>query len=138
MCRLFIGADSNLWHSVTRSMRIDKMSTSVRLEQFFWNILEKIAKRDDMSLAQLIAKLYNESLEEGHDIDNFASFLRVCSARYLSLQLSGDIPENIDIPISSLDAENILVREKVQNTSLRTANNQQIKADKQVIKQIHA
>jgi len=35
MCRLFIGADSKLWESHTRSLRIDGVATSIRLEQFF-------------------------------------------------------------------------------------------------------
>ncbi len=122
MCHLFVGADSDLWQSNTRSMRIEGMATSVRLEHFFWGVLENIAARDEMSLAQLIARLYNESLEEGHDLDNFASFLRVCCARFLSLQLTGDIPKDSTIPISSLDASDILAREQARqkNKSSKT------------------
>ena len=42
MCRLFIEADPTLWESTTRSIRIDGMVTSVRLENFFWNALAEI------------------------------------------------------------------------------------------------
>lgn len=122
MCRLFIGADSDLWAAGTRSMRLDGYVTSVRLEQFFWSVLEDIGARDGLSLSQLIARLYAESLEEGHDIDNFASFLRVCCGRYLSLQLTGDIPLDADAPIRGLDADGILAREKARRGGRQNAN----------------
>ncbi|MCM2475147.1 ribbon-helix-helix domain-containing protein [Rhizobium sp. CG5] len=111
MCKLFIQADPTLWESHTKSMRIDGMVTSVRLENFFCMTLEEIGRRDGMNTIQLIAKLYNESIDAGHDLGNFTSFLRVCCGRYLALQLSGDIPDNTDLPISSLDADRILTAE---------------------------
>ncbi|MDR6430780.1 ribbon-helix-helix domain-containing protein [Brucella pseudogrignonensis] len=112
MCRLFIGAEQQLWQSVTRSLRIDGVVTSVRLENFFWSALEDIAGRDDMSVSRLLGKLYEESRAEGHDLDNFASFLRVCCGRYLALQVNGLIPSDRKTAISTLDAEEILRREK--------------------------
>jgi len=113
MCKLFIKADPTLWESHTRSLRIDGMVTSVRLENFFWTTLDEISRRDGMNSAQLIAKLYNESIDAGHDLGNFTSFLRVCCGRYLALQLSGDIPARSDIPIAALDADSILDAEKM-------------------------
>lgn len=112
MCKLFIGADSDLWQPNTRSIRIDGFVTSVRLESFFWGTLEDIAQRDGLSLGRLISRLYNESIEEGHDLENFTSFLRVCCSRYLSLQLAGEIPRDVNTPIGSLDADGILSRER--------------------------
>ncbi|MDT6938793.1 ribbon-helix-helix domain-containing protein [Brucella pseudogrignonensis] len=112
MCRLFIGAEQQLWQSVTRSLRIDGVVTSVRLENFFWSALEDIAARDDMSVSRLLGKLYEESRADGHDLDNFASFLRVCCGRYLALQVNGLIPSDRKTAISTLDAEEILRREK--------------------------
>jgi hypothetical protein len=44
-------------------------------------------------------------------VDNFASFLRVCSGRYLALQLSGGIPQDVSIPIASLNAQRVLATE---------------------------
>ncbi|EFM60877.1 intracellular proteinase I [Brucella sp. BO2] len=112
MCRLFIGADAELWQSVTRSLRIDGAVTSVRLENFFWWALEDIAARDNLTVSRLLGKLYDESRNEGHDLDNFASFLRVCCGRYLSLQLNGFVPTEKTTPISALDAQTILAREQ--------------------------
>lgn len=89
MCRLFTGADPQLWESQTRSIRMDGMVTSVRLENMFWMILEEIAAKDDLNVPQLLHQLYNESLDEGHDLGNFTSFLRVCCLRFIDLKLKG-------------------------------------------------
>jgi len=108
MCRLFIGADAHLWDSSTKSWRIDGMVTSVRLENYFWIILAEIALRDQSNIPQLLTKLYNESINEGHDLNNYSSFLRVCCSRYLTLQLTGHIPTNVDVSLSTLPADEIL------------------------------
>ncbi len=111
MCELFIKADPHLWESATRSLRIDGMVTSVRLENFFWSVLEEIAKRDHMNVTQLLARLHHESIDEGHDLGNFTSFLRVCCGRYLALQLSGDVPKDLTLPISGLNASRVISKE---------------------------
>lgn len=111
MCKLFIQADPSLWRSETHSLRIDGMVTSVRMENYFWHILEEIAQRDGMNTAQMITRLYHESIDAGHDLGNFTSFLRVCALRYQALQLSGDIPTHHQVPIATLDTEQILARE---------------------------
>ena len=114
MCKLFIEADPKLWESSTKSLRIDGMVTSVRLETFFWNVLDEIAGRDGMNVVQLITRLHNESIDAGHDLGNFTSFLRVCCGRYLALQLSGDVPTDRRLSISALDADEILEAESAR------------------------
>jgi len=121
MCELFIKADSDLWESTTRSLRIDRMVTSVRLETYFWTILEEIARRDDMSVGQLLTRLHNESIEAGHDLGNFTSFLRVCCLRYLSLQVTDDIPKDKSVPISTLNAPQLLKNERAYRAQTRTS-----------------
>ena len=111
MCRLFIGADAELWRTRLKSVRMRGYSTSVRLENFYWRVLEEIAERDGMNLPQLLAKLHEELTEAHGEVGNFSSFLRVCCGRYLALQLSGDVPSDRDRPIRGLDAEGILRRE---------------------------
>lgn len=112
MCRLFIGADPKLWESVTRSIRMDGMVTSVRLEHMFWNVLEDIAARQDLNVPQLLHQLYNESIDEGHDLGNFTSFLRVCCVRFIDLQLSGLIATEASHDFDALPAADILRNEK--------------------------
>ncbi|WP_109316889.1 ribbon-helix-helix domain-containing protein [Pseudovibrio ascidiaceicola] len=123
MCELFIKADTDLWESTTRSLRIDRMVTSVRLETYFWTILEEIAERDDMSVGQLLTRLHNESIEAGHDLGNFTSFLRVCCLRYLSLQVTEDIPKDKSVPISTLNAPQLLKNERAYRAQTRAIEN---------------
>ena len=111
MCQLFIDADPALWASHTRSFRMDGMVTSVRLEELFWRALETIGERDDLTVPQLMLRLYNESLDAGHDIGNFTSFLRVCCLRFLDLQLRGLIPIEPGVRLSDLLVEDILTLE---------------------------
>ena len=112
MCQLFINADSYLWTSRTKSLRIEGVVTSIRLEEFFWETLEEIAGRDHMTVNQMITKLYLESLDADHDIGNFTSFLRVCCSRYLSLIADGEIIRDEKVPLSGLETQSILDNEK--------------------------
>ena len=63
MCQLFIKADPNLWEKRLRSVRLHGFSTSVRLENIYWRLLEEIAARDGLSVAEILARLYEELLE---------------------------------------------------------------------------
>ncbi|RVU85929.1 intracellular proteinase I [Leucothrix sargassi] len=112
MCQLFINADSHLWTSRTKSLRIEGVVTSIRLEEFFWETLEEMAHRDDMTVGQMISKLYLESLDADHDIGNFTSFLRVCCSRYLSLIADGQLVRDENMPLGNLEAGAILEKEK--------------------------
>lgn len=108
MCQVFISADPTLYSSRARSVRLHGVATSIRLENLFWQVLGEIARRDGMSVPQLCTKLYDELVQARGEVDNFASFLRVCCGRYMALQLSGGIPQDISIPISSLNTERVL------------------------------
>ncbi len=111
MCELFIGADPTLWQSRTRSLRIDGVATSIRIETHFWETLEEIGARDDLSLAQLITRLWHEAMDADHDLGNFTSFLRVCCARYHALIAAGDVSADVNQPIATSPARQILTRE---------------------------
>jgi len=108
MCQIFINADPKLWQSKARSLRLHGVATSIRLETFYWGVLEEIAQRDGMSLNQIIVRLHDELSDAHGTVDNFASFLRVCCGRYLMLQLAGRIPADLTIPIRSLDPAYVL------------------------------
>lgn len=114
MCQLFISADDSLWSSKTKSLRIQGVVTSIRLEVFFWDILEELSFRDQMTVNQLITKLYLESLDADHDIGNFTSFLRVCCSRYLSLIADGDLSRETKLPLEKVDTKNIIERETLR------------------------
>jgi len=117
MCRLFIGADPKLWESVTRSFRMEGMVTSVRLEQIFWTALEDIAQRQDLNVPQLLHQLYNESIDEGHDLGNFTSFLRVCCMRFIDLQLTGLLATGGARDFEAMPVEDILSQERSRSAA---------------------
>ena len=108
MCRIFIGADPASYESRTRSVRLHGVVTSLRLENLHWQVLEEIAGRDGMTVAQLIETLYDELVADRGAVGNFSSFLRVCALRYENLIAQGLIPRDAAIPIRSLDAEQVL------------------------------
>jgi len=80
---LVAGANKELWCSATKSLRIGGVVTSIRLENFFWQILDDIGEQSQLPLPQLIAQLHQESVEAGYNLSNFTSFLRVCCGHYL-------------------------------------------------------
>ncbi|RYV01920.1 intracellular proteinase I [Shewanella sp. OPT22] len=112
MCQLFIDAEPELWQPRTRSLRIEGVVTSIRLEQFFWQVLSEIAQRDNMTDTSLISKLYLESIDAGHDLGNFTSFLRVCCARYLSMMANNQITRDSCSLSEVSNVEQILSLEK--------------------------
>lgn len=112
MCELFIGANAANWAPRTKSLRIDGVSTSIRMEAFFWDILDEIAFRDDLTTNQIITRLYHESLDADHDLGNFTSFLRVCCGRYLSLISDGELERDAASPLSGANAPELLSRER--------------------------
>jgi predicted DNA-binding ribbon-helix-helix protein len=122
MCQIFISANPNLYECRARSVRLHGMATSIRLENLFWEVLDAIARRDGMSVPQLCTKLYDELVQARDGVDNFASFLRVCCGRYLALQLSGGIPQDTSIPISSLNAQRVLATERWPMSALEVVS----------------
>lgn len=121
MCQLFINANQELWSSATRSLRIDGVSTSIRLESFFWNILEEISAREQLSVNQMITKLYSEYSDADLDVSNFTSFLRVCCSRYLSLIADGDLIRDDLLSLDYVDADSLISNEE-SNLNRRLIN----------------
>ena len=84
MCQVFAGQDPETYRFVTRSIRINGHSTSVRLEARFWDILETMAASQDMTMPQFVSELYQEVLELQGEISNFASLLRCACLVFLT------------------------------------------------------
>lgn len=52
MCEIYSGAETNLFELKSRSVRIDGVVTSIRLEAVFWKIIEEIAEDAEISVAE--------------------------------------------------------------------------------------
>jgi len=94
MCQIFVSADPRLYACRSRSIRLRGVATSLRLENLFWEVLEEIGARDDLTVPQLVSRLYDELMATGASEahTNFTSFLRVSCTRFLQRQVAGQLP----------------------------------------------
>jgi predicted DNA-binding ribbon-helix-helix protein len=83
MCRMFAGQDPTRYEQVTRRLRLNGQSTSIRLERTFWGILDELAGSQGMTTPVFMSKLHSEVLELHGEPKNFASLLRCCCLVYL-------------------------------------------------------
>lgn len=83
MCHIFAGQDPENYRFISRSIRLDGHSTSVKLEAKFWRILDSIADMQSLSTPQFLSRIYDEALEINGNVPNFASLLRCACALYL-------------------------------------------------------
>jgi predicted DNA-binding ribbon-helix-helix protein len=83
MCQVFASQDAAIYKTVTRSVRLNGFSTSIRLEALFWSVLDQIAAQQGMSTPRFISTLYDEVLELRGEVGNFASLLRVTCASHI-------------------------------------------------------
>ena len=83
MCRMYAGQDPHRYAATTRRMRINRQSTSIRLENIFWGILDEIAESEDLATPVFLSKLHSEVIELHGEPINFSSLLRCTCLVYL-------------------------------------------------------
>ncbi|MBW7056726.1 ribbon-helix-helix domain-containing protein [Paracoccus bogoriensis] len=83
MCQIFAGQRPERYETVTRRLRLNGQSTSIRLERAFWEILDDIAAREGISTPAFISKLHAEVLELHGEARNFTSLLRCACTIHL-------------------------------------------------------
>ena len=93
MCSVYVHADPIQYEARTRSIRINNVLTTIRLENLFWDVLAEIAGLEAKTTNQLIATLHEELCALREDSPNFTSFLRVCCLRYLSQPRLDDVAQ---------------------------------------------
>ncbi len=76
MCQMFAGQPQSNYDYQSRSIRLNGLSTSVRLEQKFWEILDQMAQAEQTSTPQFISTLYSEVITFHGEAKNFTSLLR--------------------------------------------------------------
>lgn len=83
MCHVFASQAPNRYASETRRLRLNGQSTSFRLENAFWSILDDIAAGEGLSTPAFISKLHTEVLELHGEPENFTSLLRCACLAFL-------------------------------------------------------
>lgn len=76
MCRIFASQAPSRYALTTRRLRLNGQSTSIRLENTFWGILDEIALAEGMTTPAFMSKLHSEVLELHGEPANFTSLLR--------------------------------------------------------------
>jgi predicted DNA-binding ribbon-helix-helix protein len=76
MCHIFSGQHPENYQPVTRRLRLNGHSTSIRLERSFWHILDGMAAREGVTTPAFVSRLHDEVLESHGEASNFASLLR--------------------------------------------------------------
>jgi predicted DNA-binding ribbon-helix-helix protein len=76
MCQIFAGQDPARYEFVTRRLRLNGQSTSIRLERAFWRIVDRIAAGEGLTTPAFLSKLHAEVLEQHGEAQNFTSLLR--------------------------------------------------------------
>src|SRR5258705_4166234 len=92
MCHLFAHQSQRDYESQTRSLRIGGHCTSIRLEMSFWDTLEEIAAKENMSLGKFLTTLHSEVLNHHGEVNNFASLLR-CSCLIYRSRITAAAPD---------------------------------------------
>ena len=85
MCQIFAGQDPKRYSSATRRIRINGLSTSIRLERAFWQVIDQIAENDGMTTPMFISKLHAEVLELHGEPENFTSLLRCACLKFMEV-----------------------------------------------------
>ncbi len=86
MCHVFGGQEPGRYATTNRRLRLNGQSTSIRLENAFWDILDEIAARDGMSTPCFISTLHAEVLELRGEPSNFTSLLRCACLKFMELK----------------------------------------------------
>ncbi|SHF74118.1 Predicted DNA-binding protein, contains Ribbon-helix-helix (RHH) domain [Litoreibacter ascidiaceicola] len=85
MCQVFAGQDPDRYASTTRRLRLNGQSTSIRLENAYWQVIDIIAKNDKMTTPIFISRLHSEVLELRGEPVNFTSLLRCACLKFMEL-----------------------------------------------------
>ncbi|MGL5012092.1 MAG: ribbon-helix-helix domain-containing protein [Paracoccaceae bacterium] len=83
MCRMYAEQVPDRYALTTRRLRLNGQSTSIRLENTFWHILDEIAAGEGMTTPGFMSKLHAEVLELHGEPANFSSVLRCTCLIYL-------------------------------------------------------
>ena len=83
MCQVFAGQDPHRYASETRRLRLNGQSTSIRLENGFWQVLDEMSQNEGITTPTFISKLHAEVLELRGEPENFTSLLRCTCLKFI-------------------------------------------------------
>ncbi|OZG73246.1 aryl-sulfate sulfotransferase [Hahella sp. CCB-MM4] len=97
MCDVYAGVDTSAYTKASRSLRLHGHVTSLSLEIRFWDILELMANKENVSVATFITTLHDEVVQRYGEARNFTSLLRVACTTYLMNEANqSDVTTSVD------------------------------------------
>ena len=90
MCQVFAGQNPERYASTTRRLRLNGQSTSIRLENAFWQTIDRIAQNDGVTTPVFISMLHSEVLELRGEPENFTSLLRCACLKFMEISAAPD------------------------------------------------
>ena len=85
MCEVFAGQPRESYEPITRSLRLNGQSTSIRMERSFWNIIDTMADEEGISTPLFLSTLHSEVIEIHGEAKNFTSLLRCACVKKIQL-----------------------------------------------------
>lgn len=85
MCHVFAGQDPERYATTNRRLRLNGQSTSIRLENAYWEILDEMAAQDGLSTPSFISTLHMEVLLLRGEPSNFTSLLRCACLKFIEV-----------------------------------------------------
>ncbi len=89
VCEIFAGQNPDDYEPVTRRLRLNGQSTSIRLEKTFWNMVDDIAASEGVTTPQFLSALHSEVLVLRGEAPNFTSLLRCACLKHQHRELTG-------------------------------------------------
>ena len=85
MCEVFAGQPRENYEPITRNLRLNGQSTSIRLERSFWKIIDLMADEEGVSTPLFLSTLHSEVIELHGESKNFTSLLRCACLKKIQL-----------------------------------------------------
>jgi predicted DNA-binding ribbon-helix-helix protein len=85
MCEVFAGQPRESYEPITRNLRLNGQSTSIRMERSFWNIIDTMADEEGISTPLFLSTLHTEVIEIHGEAKNFTSLLRCACVKKIQL-----------------------------------------------------
>ena len=93
MCEVFAGQPRENYEPITRNLRLNGQSTSIRLERSFWDIIDAMANAEGVSTPSFLSTLQSEVIELHGEAKNFTSLLRCACIKKVQLT-QANLPRN--------------------------------------------
>ena len=114
MCEVFAGQPKENYEPITRNLRLNGQSTSIRLERSFWDIIDSMAGAEGVSTPSFLSTLQSEVIEIHGEAKNFTSLLRCACIKKIQLSMNDQgqsilpqwIHANIKLTISAASNNN--------------------------------